>query len=74
MVKSFLPNGRAFHSIPLITLCDFVFTPNRAYPATTYGSKQPSLAGQAQVLKRCSLWNDQASAKKERVKNKAMLG
>ena len=38
------------HSIPLITLCDSVLTPNRTHPATTYGYKQPSLAGHAQLL------------------------
>ena len=39
------------HSIPLITLCDFVFTPDRAHPAMTYGYEQPNLEGHVQVLK-----------------------
>ena len=38
------------HSIPLITLRDFAFTPDRAHPATTYGYEQPSFAGHALVL------------------------
>ena len=39
------------HSILSITLRNFVFTPNRAHPATTYDYEQSSLAGHAQVLK-----------------------
>ena len=53
------------HSIPLITLRDFVFTPDRAHPAMTYGYEQPSLAGHAQVLKSSSLQNEWSGAKKK---------
>ena len=53
------------HSIPLITLRDIVFTPDRAHPATTYGYEQPSLVGHAQVLKSCSLRNERAGVKKK---------
>ena len=54
--KNFSPEQKGVprtkgHSIPLITLRDFVFTPNRAHPAMTYGYEQPSLARYARVLK-----------------------
>ena len=39
------------HSIPLIILHDFDFTPDRAHPTMTYGYEQSSLTGHAQVLK-----------------------
>ena len=51
------------HSIPLITLHDFVLTPNRTHPTTTYGYEQSSPTGHAQVLKSCSLRNERAGAK-----------
>ena len=53
------------HSIPLIILHNFVFTPDRAHPAMTYGYEQPSLAGHAHVLKSYSLQKEQAGAKKK---------
>ena len=46
----FLPKTKG-HSIPLIILHDFVFTPDRAHPATTYGYEQLSLVGHARALK-----------------------
>ena len=54
--KNFLPKRKGVartkgHSIPLITLRDFVFTPDQAHLAMTYGYEQPSLMGHAQVLK-----------------------
>ena len=61
------------HSIPLITLCDFVLTPDRAHPATTYGYEQPSLTDHTQVLKAAAYgMNGQVWKRKD--KNKAMLG
>ena len=53
------------HSIPSITLRDFVFTPDRAYPTMTYSYEQPSLMDHAWVLKSCSLRNERAGAKKK---------
>ena len=53
------------HSILLITLRDFVLTPNRTHPATTYGYEQPSLTGHVWVLKSCSLRNEWAGEKKK---------
>ena len=74
--KQLCPRMEA-HSIPLITLRNFVLTPNRTHPATTYGHEQLSPEGHAQVLKSCSLWNERACAKKKglkqsyaRIKNK----
>ena len=61
------------HSILLITLCDFVFTPDRAHPATTYGYEQSSLAGHAQVLK-VAAYETNGQVQKRKDKNKAMLG
>jgi len=53
------------HSIPLIILHDFDFTPDRAHPTMTYGYEQPNLAGHAQVLKGGSLRNEWAGVKKK---------
>ena len=61
------------HSIPLITIRDFVFTPDRAHPAMTYGYEQPSLAGYARVLK-VAAYGTNGQVRKRKDKNKAMLG
>ena len=73
MVKTFFPNESTFHSIPLITLRDFVFTPDRARPAMTYGYEQPSLVRHAQVLKVVA-YETNRQVRKRKDKNKAMLG
>jgi hypothetical protein len=57
------------HSIPLFTLRDFVFTPNRAHPTTTYGYEQPSLAGHARVLQ-VAAYGLKGWCKKDRIKTK----
>ena len=61
------------HSIPLITLCDFVFTPDRAHPTTAYSHEQPSLMGHARVLK-VAAYGTNGQVQKRKNKNKAMLG
>ena len=61
------------HSIPLITLRDFVFTPDQAHLATTYGYEQPSLTGHARVLK-VAAYGTNGQVQKRKDKNKAMLG
>ena len=57
----------------MITLHDFVFTPDREHPAMTYGYEQPSLAGNAQVLK-VAAYGTNGQVQKRKDKNKAMLG
>ena len=57
----------------MITLRDFVLTPNRTHPATTYGYEQPSLTGHTQVLK-VAAYRMNGQVRKRRDKNKAMLG
>ena len=61
------------HSISLITLCDFVFTPDRAHPAMTYGCEQSSFMGHAWVLK-VTAYGTNGQVQKRKNKNKAMLG
>ena len=61
------------HSIPLITLRDFIFTPDRAHPAMTYGYEQPRLAGHAQVLK-VATYGTNWQVQKRKDQNKAMQG
>ena len=39
------------HSIPLITLRNFVLTPDRSHPAMTYGYEQLSLVGHTRAPK-----------------------
>ena len=62
------------HSIPLITLRNFVLTPNRTHPATTYGYEQLSPTGHAQVLKQLQPTKLTGRREKERIKTKVMLG
>ena len=59
------------HSIPLITLRNFIFTPDRAHPATTYGYEQPNLVGHARVLK-VAAYETNEQVRKRKDKNKAM--
>ena len=61
------------HSIPLITLYDFVLTPNRTHPAMTYDYEQPSLTSHTQVLK-VAAYRMNGQVRKRKDKNKAMLG
>ena len=51
MVNNFDPKRKRI-PFPLIVLGNFVLTPNRTHPATTYGYAQPSPMGHAQVLKK----------------------
>ena len=51
MVNKFVPEQNCI-PFPLIALRNFVLTPNRTHPATTYGYAQPSPMGHAQVLKK----------------------
>ena len=44
------------HSFSLVALRNFVITPNRTHPATTYGYEQPSPTGHAQVLKKAAAY------------------
>ena len=72
MVNNFIPDWKRI-PFPLIALRNFVLTPNRTHPATTYGYEQSSLAGHAWVLKVAAYGtNDQVQKRKD--KNKAMLG
>ena len=73
MVNNFVPEWKRI-PFPLIVLCNFVLTPNRTHPATTYGYEQPSPAGHAQVLKKLQPTELTARCEKERTKTLAMLG
>ena len=57
------------HSIPLIAQRNFVLTPNRTHPATTYGYEQPSPMGHAQALKKAAAYGTNGQVRKRKDKS-----
>ena len=70
MVNNFIPE-RKHIPFPLIVLHNFVLTPNRMHPATTYGHEQSSPVGHAQVLKKAAAYGTNGQVRKRKDKNKS---
>ena len=68
MVNNFIPEWKCF-PFPSIVLHNFVLTPNRMHPTTTYGYEQPSPAGHAQVLKKVAAYETNRQVRKRKGKN-----
>ena len=68
MVNNFVPEWKRI-PFPLIALRNFVLTPNRTHPATTYGYKMLSPAGHAQVLKKAAAYGTDGQVRKRKDKN-----
>ena len=67
MVNNFVPEWKRI-PFPLIVLRNFVLTPNRTHPATTYGYEQPSPAGHAQALKKATAYGTKGQVQKRKDK------
>ena len=68
MVNDFVPEWKHI-PFPLTVLHNFVLTPNRTHPATTYGYEQPSPAGHAQALKKAAAYVTNGQVRKRKDKN-----
>ena len=67
MVNNFVLEWKRI-PFPLIVLRNFVLTPNRTHPATTYGYEQLSPMGHAQVLKKAAAYETNRQVRRRKDK------
>ena len=70
MVNNLVPEWKHIPFL-LITLRNFVLTPNQTHPTMTYGYEEPSPVGHAQVHKKAAAYGTNGQVRKTKDKNKS---